>query len=117
MMRGAVIGVLALTAVALGPVGAQAASFDCKGADAPDEKAVCASMALSDLDVRMATLYEVAGHLVAMGQRGILLDDQRTFLKTRAACGSDTACIAAAYEARINVINGVLQSIYARGPF
>lgn len=96
---------------------AQAASFDCTRAQAADEKAVCATMALSDLDVRMATLFEVAGHLVGMGQRGQLQDDQRQFLKDRASCGSDTACLTLAYDARIKAINQVLQSIYSRGPF
>ncbi|MBA4791959.1 MAG: DUF1311 domain-containing protein [Rhizobiales bacterium] len=114
MRRGAMVGALLLLA---GTGGAQAASFDCKAAKEPDEKAICASMALSDLDVRMATLYEVAGHLVAMGQRGMLQDEQREFLKSRAACGAKAACLSAAYEARIKAITGVLQSIYARGPF
>lgn len=114
MMRFLMAGLLVVLA-SVG--GAQAASFECKAASAPDEKAVCGSMALSDLDVRMATLYEVAGHLVAMGQRGMLQDEQRDFLKTRAACGANAACISAAYEARIKAITGVLQSIYARGPF
>ena len=96
---------------------AQAASFACAKAQAADEKAVCASRDLSDLDVRMATLFEVATHLVAMGQRGLLQDDQRTFLAVRAACGGDVACLTRAYDARIATINQVLQSIYSRGPF
>ncbi|WP_127091450.1 lysozyme inhibitor LprI family protein [Aquabacter cavernae] len=114
MMRVLTAGLFVLLASV---AGAQAASFDCNAARAPDEKAVCASMALSDLDVKMATLYEVAGHLVAMGQRGMLQDEQRDFLKTRTACGANAACLSSAYEARIKTINGVLQSIYSRGPF
>ena len=96
---------------------AQAASFDCAKARAADDKAVCASMALSDLDVKMATLFEVATHLVGMGQRGMLQDDQRQFLKERAACGADSACLTRAYDARIKVLTQVLQAIYSRGPF
>lgn len=108
---------LAVIFTCAGLTAVQAASFDCARAQAADEKAVCASMALSDLDVRMATLFEVASHLVAMGQRGLLQDDQRAFLKERASCGADAACLAGAYDARIRAINRVLQSIYSRGPF
>lgn len=96
---------------------AHAASFDCATAKAADEKAVCSSLALNDLDVRMATLYEVATHLVAMGQRGVLQDQQREFLKTRAACSINKICISNAYKARIGEIENVLQSIYSKGPF
>ena len=96
---------------------AQAASFDCAKVRAADEKAVCASMVLSDLDVKMATLFEVATHLVGMGQRGMLQDDQRQFLKERAACGADSACLTRAYDARIKALTQVLQAIYSRGPF
>ncbi len=114
MMRRVLLAlVLTLAGLTLG----NAASFDCVQAKAADEKAVCASMVLSDLDVRMATLFEVASHLVAMGQRGMLQDDQRAFLKARASCGADMACLTETYDARIKAINQVLQSIYSRGPF
>lgn len=114
LLRG-VLPVLLLLAGTAG--GASAASFDCKAAQAPDEKTICSSLALNDLDVRMATLYEVASHLVAMGQRGMMQDAQRDFLKTRAACTINKICIGNAYKARIGQIEAVLQSIYARGPF
>lgn len=97
--------------------GASAASFDCAAAKAQDEKAVCSSLELNDLDVRMATLSEVATHLVAMGQRGVLQDQNQQFLKARAACKFNKVCIANAYEARIKALEAVLQSIYSRGPF
>lgn len=96
---------------------ANAASFDCTAAKTADEKAVCVNRNLSDLDVKAATLYEVLGHLVAMGQRGDLQDQQRAFLAHRATCGSRVPCIAKVYEQRIDVLNKGLQAIYARGPF
>lgn len=110
-----VLAAVFLLAVTAG--GASAASFDCKSAQASDEQAVCSSLTLNDLDVRMATLYEVATHLVAMGQRGAMQDDQKAFLKARAACKFNKICIGNAYKARIGQIEAVLQSIYARGPF
>ena len=107
----------AVLLLAISAGGASAASFDCKSAEAADEQAVCSSLALNDLDVRMATLYEVATHLVAMGQRGTMQDDQKAFLRARTACKFNKICIANAYKARIGQIEAVLQSIYARGPF
>ena len=82
---------LILTALALTfalPVAAQAASFDCNRARAPDEKAVCANTALNDKDVRMSVLYEVNRRTLAMGGRGALIDAQQQWLRDRRGCGA-----------------------------
>ncbi|MDQ0316260.1 lysozyme inhibitor LprI family protein [Amorphus orientalis] len=106
----------AATALVLsGPAGAQ--SFDCANASKPDEKAICDSRQLANLDVKNATLYEVARNLVAMGQRGDLQDGEQAFLKKRAACGSSVSCIASAYQANIASIQSVLDRIYKNGPY
>lgn len=106
----------AVTAIALaGPAAAQ--SFDCADASKPDEKAICANRTLANLDVKNATLYDVMNSLVGMGVRGDQQDAERAFLKKREACGGDTGCIRAAYEARIGEIEGVLQGIYQNGPY
>ncbi|MFH1558496.1 MAG: hypothetical protein B7Y12_22785 [Rhizobiales bacterium 24-66-13] len=99
------------------PRPAGAASFDCAAAKAPDEKAVCATRSLNDLDVKMATQYAIVTRLVGMGRRGDLQDQQRAFLKQRAACGSNVACIAKAYQDRIAVFEGVLDGVVSLGPF
>ncbi|MFG1413952.1 hypothetical protein V5G24_22890 [Xanthobacter sp. VTT E-85241] len=116
-----VLGLLALGFLALGlaalPRPAAAASFDCAAAKAPDEKAVCATRSLNDLDVKMATQYAIVTRLVGMGRRGDLQDQQRAFLKQRAACGSNVACIAKAYQDRIAVFEGVLDGVVSLGPF
>jgi uncharacterized protein len=62
------------TMVALACGDASAASFDCRKASKPDEIAICDSRELSQLDVRMATLYETVIKLVGMGTRGALQD-------------------------------------------
>jgi uncharacterized protein len=95
----------------------RAASFDCAKASHPDETAVCSSPALSTLDVRMMTLYEVVLKLVAMGVRADLQDQQRAFLAARATCGADAACIAALYDQRIASLQKVIDDIAARGPY
>ncbi|MDI4666419.1 hypothetical protein K9U40_19120 [Xanthobacter autotrophicus] len=100
---------------ALAPAGA--ASFDCAGARAADEKAVCDSCDLAQLDVKMATLYGVLTKLVAMGQRGMIQDAQRAWLAQRSTCGGDTGCLSGAYRTRIGQLEAALGEIYSRGPF
>tara|TARA_R110002020_G_scaffold36894_51_gene111094 strand:- start:400 stop:750 length:351 start_codon:yes stop_codon:yes gene_type:complete len=105
----------AFVAALAAPAAAQ--SFSCAKASQPDEKAVCDSRELANLDVKNATLYQVATSLVAMGERGNLQDQETAFLKTRAACGSSVSCIAAAYRANIAAIQSVLDGIYKNGPY
>ncbi len=90
---------------------ANAASFDCARASAPDEIAICGNPELSELDVRMATLYAVRMKLpMLMGSRGAAKDEQVAFLATRGACGADASCIADAYRARIDALNATLDA-------
>ncbi|MFG1480843.1 lysozyme inhibitor LprI family protein [Xanthobacter sp. V4C-4] len=96
---------------------AAGASFDCATAGAADEKAVCASCALEQLDVKMSTLYGVITKLVAMGQRGAIQEAQRAWLARRALCGTDASCLDQAYRARIGELETELASVYSRGPF
>ena len=105
----------AFVAALAAPAAAQ--SFSCAKASQPDEKAVCDSRELANLDVKNATLYQVATSLVAMGERGNLQDQEMAFLKTRAACGSSVSCISSAYEANIAAIQSVLDGIYKNGPY
>lgn len=96
---------------------AAAASFDCAKARAPDEKAICADRRLNDMDVEMAVRLDVAKHLVAMGQRGALMDDQASWLQARHTCRSDKACLIRHYHDRMLEIRGVLERIYRKGPY
>jgi uncharacterized protein len=85
---------------------AEAASFDCAKAKAPDEKAICKSRSLSELDVKMATLFGARMKIpMLMGSRGAAQDEAHNFLVTRASCGADGACIGAAYQQRIDELN------------
>ncbi|MGR7994772.1 lysozyme inhibitor LprI family protein [Xanthobacter sp. ZOL 2024] len=109
-------GVATAVLLATGAV-AQGASFSCAAAKAADEKTICASCDLQQLDVKMATLYGVLTQLVAMGQRGDMVDAQRAWLSRRALCGTDAACVQTAYTARIAELEAALGAISARGPF
>lgn len=101
----------------LAPIAAHAASFDCAKARAADEKAICRHRALEDADVRMATMFELEGHLLAMGGRGALQDAQVAWLKQRRRCGADVACLTRSYDRRLAELQRTFDTIAARGPF
>jgi uncharacterized protein len=94
-----------------------AASFDCNRARAPDEKAICASRQLSEMDVEMAVRYQMLTGLVAMGTRGNMQDEQQSWLKSRQGCGRDNACLLAAYRRRIDTLKTEYAHLASRGPF
>ncbi len=97
--------------------GAEAASFDCARARAPDERAICADRALNDLDVTMSAMLKIAGGFVAMGQRGAMQDDQIVWLKARHSCRSDRACLKRSYDDRIATLQTVIDAVASHGPF
>jgi len=111
------ITALAFAVVLLNPVSAQAASYDCDRARTSDEIAICNSRELNDLDVKMATMFDIAKGLVAMGQRGEMQDDQREWLAQRRRCGASTGCLRRSYRKRIDELEEVLQDIKERGPY
>ncbi|NKJ47540.1 hypothetical protein CIC12_12465 [Burkholderia sp. SG-MS1] len=94
-----------------------AASFDCHRARLPDEKAICASRQLSELDVEMSVRYQMLTGLVAMGTRGNMQDEQQAWLKSRQACGRDHVCLLAAYRRRIGTLTDAYARLASRGPF
>jgi uncharacterized protein len=66
---------------------------------------------LSDLDVQMATLFGVRMQVpMLMGARGAAQDEQRAFLQSRATCGSNVACITAAYNQRNATLNATISA-------
>jgi uncharacterized protein len=96
---------------ALAALPAHAASFDCRKARQADEKAICASRTLSELDVQMAALYGVRMQLpMMMGSRGAAQDEQARFLADRAACGAKTSCLANTYQSRIAALKTTLSA-------
>lgn len=107
----------ATVAIAFGCTNAHAASFDCRQASNPDEITICDSRELSQLDVKMATLYDTVVKLVGMGVRGDMQDQQRAWLRTRADCGHDGACIRKLYDARIRALEGEVSRIAKGGPY
>ena len=113
MRRSALLLLLTMLATA----NSFAASFDCRRAHDADEIAICGNRDLSDMDVRMATLFEVAKGFVAMGERGAMQDDQRTWLAERRRCRADVPCLHRSYRKRIGELEREIALIRSRGPF
>lgn len=102
MLRTALAAAILCAGAAFLPAPARAASFDCGRARAADEIAVCRSPTLSALDSEMGGLfYAYARVPMMMGGSGARRDDAQAFLARRRVCRADTACLAAAYRARI----------------
>jgi uncharacterized protein len=106
-----------LTAITVSSVPALAASFDCSRAQRADEKAVCASRQLSEMDVEMSVRYEMLTGLVAMGTRGDMQDEQKAWLNSRKACGGNQSCLVTAYRQRIDALKDEYAHLKSRGPF
>ena len=106
-----------LTTFVAAPTNASAASFDCRQARTADEVAICDNRELNDLDVRMATLYEVTTGFVAMGQRSAMRDEQREWLAQRHLCRADVRCLRHSYRQRIAELESVVAEINSHGPF
>ena len=95
----------------------EAASFDCAKAVSADEKAICTDSKLNDADVEMAVLYTQLKPLLGMGARGDMEDEQAAWLKRRAGCGADLACLGKAYEDRVQQLRRGFEALAKRGPF
>ena len=117
MSKAFPFALLMALASALPAAAADYAPLDCAKASTATEKAICASYGLGQAEARMATLYQWASSFVAMGQRGIIQDQQAAFIKKREACGADVKCIWSAYSIRIEQLESVMDNVKQHGPF
>ncbi|MEO8812751.1 MAG: hypothetical protein ABI376_07560 [Caulobacteraceae bacterium] len=112
-------GLLTVVALGFGALGAAApaagASFDCAAARGADARAVCADRRLSERDVEMNALwfsYRLAPML--MGANGERTDEEHRFLRERAACDADRACLGRVYRLRIAALKGGIENQWTR---
>ena len=77
---------------------AHAASFDCKLAKSPREKAICADPKLSAADSALAAKYEKLRRTLSPKSFSAILADQREWLRLLGC--SEKACLLQAYEER-----------------
>jgi uncharacterized protein len=93
------------------------APLNCAKASTPPEKTICGNYELGQDEARLATLYGILTSLVAMGQRGDIMDAQQKWIVVRGACGSDVKCLSQAYQARIGNLAKQFDALAKRGPF
>ncbi|MDO9426949.1 MAG: lysozyme inhibitor LprI family protein [Methylobacterium sp.] len=105
---------LAMALLATGT--AQAASFPCDKAEAADERAICATLALNDRDVEMSTRFEILRAMLPMGGNAKLREDQDAWLAERRTCGADVACLTQAYDGRLKTLRAVFSEFAKQGP-
>ena len=101
---------LTLTAHAASPI-------DCAKATNPTEKTICSTPSLLQADARMTAYFEIATQFVAMGVRGDLQDSQQAFPAVRNKCGTNKACILAAYKKQTAPLEAVIANVKTHGPF
>jgi uncharacterized protein len=101
-MRLRLIGVASLLLVS----SAHAQSFNCRYARTPDEVTICENPRLSVLDERMSSRFFRLRDRLYGPDRARLDRDQAVWLNARQRCGSNPACVAAAYRARIAELSG-----------
>ncbi len=80
MHRGTRLSAMALL-TSLGAMGAQAASFDCRQAKTPLERAICGAPALSRLDEQLAQSYQRALGALSPSGAAALKSSQRAWLR------------------------------------
>jgi uncharacterized protein len=93
------------------------APLNCAKAVITAEKTICANYDLGQSEARLATLYGLLTSLVAMGQRGDIIDAQQKWIKVRNACAGDVKCLAQAYQSRIGNLSKQFDALAKRGPF
>jgi uncharacterized protein YecT (DUF1311 family) len=96
-----------LASAAAGP------SFDCNTSH-PNEKLICQSRELSELDNRMAALYSDLVNYLKRGDQQELRQSQRRWLRERLDCDDNFTCTKQAYTQRIERLSIVLARV--RGP-
>jgi uncharacterized protein len=119
MMRQLVLAAIAASILCTPrtAIAADYAPIDCTKATTPADATICKTYALGQAEARMATLFSISTSLVAMGQRGEIMDDQQPWLKRREACATDVGCLTQAYADRIQQLNTIIMDIAAHGPY
>ncbi len=95
----------------------QAASYDCNKAKTVTEHAICNNRAINDADVKMATTYNIIRHLVPMGTRGAIQDQQVQWLNLRDQCRDNVSCLQDVYKMRQQKLDMYMDRVYKQGPF
>ena len=94
--------VFVMVSVMLLPLASQAASFNCKKASKPTERAICHNSQLSQADEAMNETYQIL--MGYDGDKRYIRNEQLRWLRERNQCGSRVACSGKKYEQRIQAL-------------
>jgi uncharacterized protein len=108
---------LALATTFLALIAHATSPIDCTKVTNATERTVCSTPSLLQADARMTAYFEIATQFVGMGQRGDLYDSQQAFPAVRNKCGTDKACILAAYKKQTAPLEAVIANVKSHGPF
>jgi uncharacterized protein len=108
---------LALAATSFTLIAHAASPIDCSRIQNATERTICNTPSLLQADARMTTYFEIATQFVGMGVRGDLQDSQQAFPALRNKCGTDKACILAAYKKQTAPLEAVIANVKTHGPF
>jgi uncharacterized protein len=108
---------LALASTSLTLSAHAASPIDCAKAANATERTVCRTPSLLQADARMTAYFEIATQFVGMGVRGDLEDSQQAFPTVRNKCGTNKACILAAYKKQMSPLEAVIENVKTHGPF
>jgi S1-C subfamily serine protease/uncharacterized protein YecT (DUF1311 family) len=103
-------GILTFIAAAtlLSAAAAAAPTFDCNTSRHPNERLICRSTELSELDNRMVALYNDIISYLNRGDQEELKQSQRRWLRERLKCDDDFTCTKDVYRERIERLAIVL---------
>lgn len=117
LTKFAVIGLAAFTVLFGVSATSHAASFACDKAQSTTEHQICQQSVLNDADVKMATTYHILRHLVPMGTRSMIQDEQVKWLALRDQCQENIPCLKQVYQMRQQKLDLHMERIYQQGPF
>lgn len=89
------------------PTGVNGPSFDCQKAHTSTENALCSHPRLWAKDRAMNSIYLFIRGGSNVKLRKALLENQRLWLRTRDACGSNVACLHQSYDSRFQVMKDI----------
>lgn len=106
-----------LLILAFAPTARAATPIDCAKAQNPTELTICHTPSLLQADARLTAYFEIATQFVGMGVRSDLYDSQQAFPAKRDKCGTDKACILAAYRQQTDPLEAIIANVKSHGPF
>jgi uncharacterized protein len=105
-MAAAAVAAALLAGGSAVPAAAASPSFPCAGSLAPAEAVICSNDELAALDRTLAVAYTRMLDSFPASEKSTLVAVQKAWVAQRDACRTDTACIRAAYTARIAQLHG-----------